>query len=72
MNHDSEVLKEFLKAQLGEEFGVCIPDKESVQVRNYGIMISYIVLVILKPQQEQVGISVKKQVTVQNFLLDLF
>ena len=38
MKHDSKVLKEFLKAQPGEEFGVCIPDKESVQVRNYGIV----------------------------------
>ena len=38
MKHDSEVLKEFLKAQPGEEFGVCIPDKDSVQVRNYGIV----------------------------------
>ena len=38
MKHDSEVLKEFLKAQPGEEFGVCIPDKESVQVGNYGIV----------------------------------
>ena len=36
--HDSEVLKEFLKAQPGEEFGVCIPDKDSVQVHNYGIV----------------------------------
>ena len=34
-----EVLKDFLKAQPGEkEFGLCIPDKESEQVRNYGII----------------------------------
>ena len=40
MKHDSGVLKEFLKAQPGEkEFGVCIRDKESVQVRNYCIIL---------------------------------
>ena len=32
-------MKEFLKAQPGEkEFGACVPDKESVQVQNYGIV----------------------------------
>ena len=39
MKHDSEVLKDFLKAQAGQkEFGVRILDKESVQVWNYGIV----------------------------------
>ena len=39
MKHDSELLKEFLKAQPGEkEFGTHIPDRESVPVRNYGIV----------------------------------